>query len=447
MNKKLILSSSLVFGFLCQGCSYNSIYEPWFDEDAPLYEEDIIKQEKATQALAQEDTSIEEKTKQEREADTEISLPQSKIEAPNKGEETNKEEESTGLFDWLFSSEEELVSASPEDEYHSQPEIDESSEDIVYDDNITRKEVTIVRPLEKPISKQVTDNKDSQTIDNTLTSPAPKADPTSPVSIMTADKEEENKSPAEETGKVAEHLSEEDEAKIAKDMAKEETATNTEEVIANEEEFIEIPIAVLTNKNSPEETRGEVLRSSDNQSSYSELDTENKTIDAPTPLNISSDPSYPEDGTSFTYDEALIVSAPSLYQERNKSLDRSRANISYEENEDSLDILENKLPTTGPSVSFMVSNIKYNMGSDRLDSKDRAIIEDAATLCKEYDCTIRINAYADTTVAQNAFELSKSRAKNIKQHLQKYGIQDEHIITDFISDEYIGDYAEIFIEY
>ena len=54
MNKKLIgLSGLLVSGVLCQGCTYNSIYEPWFDENAPLYEEDVIRQKNAAKASAE----------------------------------------------------------------------------------------------------------------------------------------------------------------------------------------------------------------------------------------------------------------------------------------------------------------------------------------------------------------------------------------------------------
>ena len=112
-----------------------------------------------------------------------------------------------------------------------------------------------------------------------------------------------------------------------------------------------------------------------------------------------------------------------------------------------LDTLAAKLPPTGPAVSFMTSNIPYLTESDKLDSKDKASLEDTADLCNEYNCTVRLIVHADTTVSSRAPELSASRAANIKKQLRTHGIKDSRIITELVADEYAGDFAEVFIEY
>ena len=61
------LSFSAVVGtlVLLSGCTYNDIYEPWFDEDKPLYEEDLrpsfMKENAPAEAPAKDEAAAEQK--------------------------------------------------------------------------------------------------------------------------------------------------------------------------------------------------------------------------------------------------------------------------------------------------------------------------------------------------------------------------------------------------
>ena len=61
------LSFSAVVGtlVLLSGCTYNDIYEPWFDEDKPLYEEDLrpsfMKEDAPTDTLVKDEAVTEPK--------------------------------------------------------------------------------------------------------------------------------------------------------------------------------------------------------------------------------------------------------------------------------------------------------------------------------------------------------------------------------------------------
>lgn len=61
------LSFSTVVGtlVLLSGCTYNDIYEPWFDEDKPLYEEDLrpsfMKEDAPVEAPVKDETATEQK--------------------------------------------------------------------------------------------------------------------------------------------------------------------------------------------------------------------------------------------------------------------------------------------------------------------------------------------------------------------------------------------------
>jgi len=61
------LSFSTVVGtlVLLSGCTYNDIYEPWFDEDKPLYEEDLrpsfMKEDAPAETPAKDEAATEQK--------------------------------------------------------------------------------------------------------------------------------------------------------------------------------------------------------------------------------------------------------------------------------------------------------------------------------------------------------------------------------------------------
>lgn len=387
MKKKLIGLSGLLFsGAFVQGCTYNSIYDPWFDEDAPMYEEEVVRNK------------------------TEVKQVKTVAGAEKTPVKTESETEDSGFFAWLFADndEEEVVvnvPHIPEDNvvhsenksYQPQTEIDESAADITYDESVTRQKVTVIRPLAKPEPA----HKDAP--------PAPKADTTTPVAVAQA--------PEVQT------------------EPEEMAATSTQD----EETFIEIPIAVLTNKEpepAPEQPSSAPFPDEFNGQ--------------PTPLYAAPIVSSTQVPPYFNEEEALIASAP--YQQnpaptpvvQPQPLPVSAPTV---DTPAPLDTLAAKLPASGPAVSFMTSNIPYLAGSANLDSKDRTSLEDTADLCSEYNCTVRIIAYADTTVTSDAPELSAQRADNIRKVLRKHGIKDHKIITEIIADEYAGDYAEVFIEY
>ncbi|MBR7158803.1 MAG: OmpA family protein [Alphaproteobacteria bacterium] len=425
MNKKLIgLSGLLVSGVLCQGCTYNSIYEPWFDENAPLYEEDVIRQKNAAKASAE-------------------SQPESKSETPTEASDIKMENESedSGFFDWLFNNndEEEIVvnvPHIPEDEivhsenksYVPQTELDESSTDLVYDESITRQEVTVVRPLENPAPKvapkaepapvateKAPEVKEAKAVVTaTPESPAPKAAPAVPVTVA--------------------------------------NAPTISETIEDEEEFVEIPIAILTNQETSPAPKAEPETqeaSVHHEPTPIVHPTHNGDCNGkPTPLYTGKPVPPAENPPYFVNEEALIVSSPALYQDEKPYLPQLPVQHSAAQNTLApLDTLAAKLPPTGPAVSFMTSNIPYLTESDKLDSKDKASLEDTADLCNEYNCTVRLIVHADTTVSPRAPELSASRAANIKKQLRTHGIKDSRIITELVADEYAGDFAEVFIEY
>lgn len=112
-------------------------------------------------------------------------------------------------------------------------------------------------------------------------------------------------------------------------------------------------------------------------------------------------------------------------------------------------ITENALTTetiNAPAVSFVSAYIPYLKDSVRLDSKDRRAIKETATICKEYNCSLRVITYASVKNT-NAKGLAEKRAAKIQKSLIKHGIAKDKIRLEPAKDLNVGDFAELLVEY